>query len=213
MQFGDAPPLSSLPGITPDRTTRAGLNADAILGAGAPLGTGDTAVRFAEAVASADPSPVDTLLLYYANPLASSAQPEAWRRALERIPYVVSFSPFLDDTTAQADLVIPDLLPYERWQDAPSPSSYPHPVWALARPMVEAPPTTRQTGDVLLTLSSMLGDSVSAALPHDNFESLLQARADGSSLEPADDRKRLARSVSGSSGERGESGRAGDVFA
>jgi anaerobic selenocysteine-containing dehydrogenase len=177
--FGDPPPLASLPRIAPDPTTRAGLASDAVLPAAGPMGNGDPAMRLANAVAAADPSPIDTLLLYYANPLASSARPDTWQRALERIPFVVSFSPFLDDTTAQADLIIPDLLPYERWQDAPSPSSYPHPVWALAHPIVEVPPTTRQTGDVLLTLSSMLGDPMAGALPYEDFESLLRARAEG----------------------------------
>ena len=176
--FGDAPPLAGLPTIVPDRTSRIGLDTGTVHGAGQPLGDGDPAMRFADEVA-AESAPVDTLLLYYANPLASAARPDAWRAALERIPYVVSFSPFLDDTTAQADLVIPDLLPFERWQDAPSPSSYPHPVWALARPMVAAPPTTRTTGDVLLTLASRLGDPVARALPYDTMASLLRARAEG----------------------------------
>jgi anaerobic selenocysteine-containing dehydrogenase len=177
--FGDDPPLASLPTIEPEGTTRAGLAAGAVLTPSPPLGEGGAAGRFAQTVADADAPPIDTLLLYYANPLASAEQPDTWQRALERIPFVVSFSPFLDETTAHADLVIPDLLPYERWQDAPAPPSYPHPVWAVARPMVEGPSTTRSTGDVLLALSSRLGGIVAASLPYDDMEALLEARAEG----------------------------------
>jgi anaerobic selenocysteine-containing dehydrogenase len=177
--FGDEAPLAPLPDIALDRAAREGLATPAVLSDDTPLGGGDHAARFAEALAAADDAPVDTLLLYYANPLASSSRPDAWRRALERIPFVVSFSPFMDDTTRQADLIIPDLLPYERWQDAPSPPAYPHPVWAVARPLIEPPSTTRQTGDVLLALGSQLGGTVAASLPFDDMEPLLRARAEG----------------------------------
>lgn len=177
--FGDEPPLADLPPITTDQTGRAGLDAGGVLAADPPFGRGDPAARFADAVGGVDARPIDTLLLYYANPLASAARPAAWQRALERIPYVVSFSPFLDDTSSQADLIIPDLLPYERWQDAPSPPSYPYPVWALAHPVIEAPRTTRQAGDVLLALSARLGGAVAESLPFADTEQLLKERARG----------------------------------
>jgi anaerobic selenocysteine-containing dehydrogenase len=124
-------------------------------------------------------TPIETLFLYYANPLASSPRPAIWRQALERIPFVVSFSPFLDETTRYADVVLPDLLPYERWQDAPAPVSYPHPVWGVARPMVAPPDGGANTGDVVLAVAKRLGGSVEHSLPYDDFEGLLKARAQG----------------------------------
>lgn len=180
VRFGSEAPLIPLPQPVMDDAGRAGLRTPPVLAGGPPLADGDQALRFAEAVvADAAGAPVDTLLLYYANPLASTARPDTWRRALDALPFVVSFSPFMDETTRHADLVIPDLLAYERWQDAPAPSSYPHPVWALARPLVTPPTTTLATGDVLLSLAARLGGPVAETLPYADMEALLRHRAEG----------------------------------
>ena len=177
--FGHEAPLTPLPEPVMDDTGRARLRTRSISEGRPPYGDGDRALRFAETVADATESPIDTLLVYYANPLASTSRPDTWRRALERLPFVVSFSPFMDETTRHADLVIPDLLPYERWQDAPAPASYPYPVWAVGRPLVTPPTTTVSTADALLVLAARLGGSVAESLPYADMESLLQTRARG----------------------------------
>jgi anaerobic selenocysteine-containing dehydrogenase len=175
--FGEDPPLQPLSEPILDATARSGLAREPIGTPGAQFGGGDGPLRFAESVAGSTDSQIEALLLYYANPLESSARPGVWREALERIPFVVSFSPFLDETSGYADLILPDLLPYERWQDAPTPSSYPYPVWGLSRPMVDPPAGGTHTGDAVLELARGLGGSVAEALPFDSFESLLKARA------------------------------------
>jgi anaerobic selenocysteine-containing dehydrogenase len=177
--FGHEVPLAPLTKPFMDDAARAGLRTRAIPEGGPPHGDGDRALRFAETVADAAESPIDTLLVYYANPLASTSRPDTWRRALDRLPFVVSFSPFMDETARYADLVIPDLLPYERWQDAPAPASYPYPVWALARPLVTPPTTTVPTADALLALAARLGGAVARSLPYADMEALLQSRARG----------------------------------
>ena len=176
--FGDAPPLAPLAPRILDAPARAGLAVKPIVSP-APFSAGDTARRFAEVVAQATTSPVDALLFYHANPLASSAHAEAWVSALSRIGFVVSFSPFLDETARQADLILPDLLPYERWQDAPTPASYPYPVWALARPLVEPRSAGQATGDAVLEIAQRVGGSVAGSLPYADFVTLLKTRARG----------------------------------
>ena len=179
VRIGHEAPLTPLPRLVTDATGSAGLRTRSISEGGPPHGDGDRALRFADAVAAAAESPIDTLFLYYANPLASTSRPDTWRRALDRLPFVVSFSPFMDETTRYADLVLPDLLPYERWQDAPAPASYPYPVWALVRPLVTPPTTTAATGDALLAVAARLAGTVAESLPYANMESLLQTRAVG----------------------------------
>jgi len=176
--FGDEPPLASLAAPLLDAAARAGFERPAIAAPAAPFGTGDAPTRLASAIAAGKGS-LDVLLLYYANPLASSGHPDTWRAALERIPFVATFSPFLDDTTRFADLVIPDLLPYERWQDAPTPSSYPYPVWGLAQPLVDPPPRAVHTADALLAVAKGLGGGVARSLPYPDFQMLLKERARG----------------------------------
>lgn len=176
--FGSSPPLESLVAPVLDAPARAGLAA-APIGSAAPIGAGDPARRFAEAVAGDAASPVDALFLYYANPLASSTHPAEWSTALSRIPFIVSFSPFMDETARHADLILPDLLPYERWQDAPAPPSYAYPVWGLARPLVKPKGGGLATGDVVLGLAQGLGGAVARSLPYPDFAALLKARARG----------------------------------
>ncbi len=166
--FGNDPPLAPL---GPQRLTPT-------VGTAPPFGTGDPALAFAQAVGDGG-SPVDALFLYYANPLASSSDPDRWRRALEHIPLLVSFSPFMDETTRYADVVIPDLLPYERWQDGPAPTSYPYPAWGVVQPMVTSPPAATHTGDAILAMAQRLGGATAAGLAYDDFEALLRARARG----------------------------------
>ena len=177
--FGDAPPLAPLAQLQLDAAAHSGLGRRPLAAGTAPFGTGDPARQFAAAAARGGQSPVDVLLLYYSNPLASAQQPEQWRAALDRIPFIASFSPFLDESTRYADLVLPDVLPYERWQDAPTPASYPYPVWGLVQPLVEAPAKTLATGDVVLTLARTLGGSVARSLPYVDVPTLLKERARG----------------------------------
>lgn len=176
--LGRDAPLAPLATLELDDIARSGLASAPAVGSGPTSVAGDDADRFAEAVASGEVD-VDTLLLHNGNPLASSTHPELWRAALDRIPFVVSFSPFLDETTRHADLVIPDLLPLERWQDAPAPSSYPHALWGIARPLVEPPEDATHTGDVVLALAERLGGSVARSLPYEDFPALLKQRAEG----------------------------------
>ena len=171
------PPLAPLPAVPLDAVARRGL-ARSPVAAAAPFG-GPSARRLAEGIVAGDGSPIDVLMLYYANPLASATEVATWQAALARVPLVVSCSPFLDETSLQADLVIPDLLPQERWQDGLAPASYPYPVWSIAPPMVNPPEGGRSTADVVLALAARLGGGPAASLPFADIASLLKARARG----------------------------------
>lgn len=121
-------------------------------------------------------SPVDVLFLYQANPIASSPDPEKVRRALERIPLVISFSPFLDETARHAHLVLPDHTFLERWGDAPAPPTLPYPVWGVVQPIVPPFHDTRATGEVVLALASGIGGGVASAFPWSSMEDLIRER-------------------------------------
>jgi anaerobic selenocysteine-containing dehydrogenase len=120
--------------------------------------------------------PVEVLFLYLSNPVASSANPDKVRKALARIPLVISFSPFLDESARYAHLVLPDHTFLERWQDAPAPHTVPYPVWGVVQPVVPPLHATRATGDVLLDLAFRVGGTVASALPWPTMENLVKAR-------------------------------------
>ena len=63
-------------------------------------------------------APPQVLLVDGANPVFTA--PRAWkvREALEKVPFIVSFGSFLDETSALADLILPDHSFLESWIDA-----------------------------------------------------------------------------------------------
>jgi anaerobic selenocysteine-containing dehydrogenase len=139
---------------------------------GPPLTPGDWASR----IATETPNPVQALLLYHANPVASSPDAAEVVKALERVPLVVSFSPFLDESARYAHIVLPDHIYLERWQDAPAPHSVPIPVWGLVQPVIRPLHDTRATGDVILDVASRLGGEVAQGLPWSKVEDLVEQR-------------------------------------
>ncbi len=88
--------------------------------------------------------------------------------------YIVSFSPFFDDTTITADLVLPDRASLEDWgSDIPEPGpgfqtvGFQQPV---INPLSELDP--RSFPDILLSIASDLG--VQDKLPWNRFEDMLK---------------------------------------
>lgn len=118
----------------------------------------------------------NVLFLYYTNPVASSSNSAEAARALERVPLVVSFSPFLDESSRYAHLVLPDPTYLERWQDAPAPPTVPYPVWGLVQPVVPPMHDTRAAGDVILALGARMGGEVASSLPWTKVEDLVKER-------------------------------------
>src|SRR3970282_2143405 len=51
------------------------------------------------------PYPLKAILTYYTNPLFSTPDATRWGEAIATVPFVLTFSPFLDATTSMADLV------------------------------------------------------------------------------------------------------------
>ena len=124
---------------------------------------------FARKILSGKPYRPEVLFLYYSNPVFSNPAPDLFAKALEQIPFIVSFSPYLDDTTSMADLVLPDHTPLERWQDDPVFLNRGFPVLGIRQPVVKPLYDTKATGDVVLLLSKSLGGEIQKALPVERF--------------------------------------------
>ena len=119
-------------------------------------------------------APPKVLLLDDVNPVFAS--PGAWKvaDALKRTPYIVSFSQFIDETSALADLILPDHSFLESWVEA-SPESgsmkaAPVKFGPAMRPLYD----TRSTPDVLLDVARKLAKPI-ADLPATFEEYLNQA--------------------------------------
>lgn len=122
------------------------------------------------------PYPVKALLLYYTNPLFSCPDVGRFYKTIERVPFIVDFTPFMSETAEYADLILPDHTYLERWQDDVIYPSLGYPVVGLRQPVVPPLYDTMNTGDVLLRIARKIGGSVASAFPWASMEDVLKFR-------------------------------------
>jgi menaquinone reductase, molybdopterin-binding-like subunit len=121
--------------------------------------------------------PPKVLLLDDVNPVFLS--PAAWRVAesLARVPFIASFGPFIDETSALADLILPDHSFLESWVESSPESGALAAVPAAFGPAMRPLYDTRSTPDVLLEVSRALATPLTG-LPG-TYEEYLSAQAPG----------------------------------
>jgi anaerobic selenocysteine-containing dehydrogenase len=121
-----------------------------------------------------NPDAVQALLVYEADPYYTYLDSTQVAKAFSRIPYIVSFSSYFDDTAAHADLILPNHNYLERWEDVPSPPELPKPIVGLSKPAISPQLDTRYAADTLMTIAKKLGGTVSNAFPWKDYESVLK---------------------------------------
>ena len=131
------------------------------------------------------------LLLDEANPIFGT--PKAWkvREAVAAIPFIASFSSFLDDTSIMADLILPDHSFLESWVDSAPESGSMEAVATNAGPVMKPLYSTRATADVLIEIAGKLKAPV--ALPWKTAEEVAKSTATASPQPPAPSPKSAAR--------------------
>jgi anaerobic selenocysteine-containing dehydrogenase len=130
--------------------------------------------RLVEAVNSGQGYPLQALLVSGANPCYSLADAAAVQKAIAAVPFVVSFSSFMDETAVNADLILPNHTNLERYEDVPTPLGLTRPVIGLSRPVVAPQFNTRHTGDVVIQIARAIGGTVGSAFPWPTYEACLQ---------------------------------------
>jgi anaerobic selenocysteine-containing dehydrogenase len=170
LTFASSPPLAPLPHVPLDPIARTSL-AGPSLGYTTP--PTDLLAALPQKIKAGVPYPVEALFLYEANPLFSLPA-AGWEEALEKIPLVVSFSPFLDESTLMADLILPDHTYLERWDDDIPEPGLEFPAASVTQPVLPPLYDTRDTANVLIHLARSLGGSVGEAFPWESFDSLLK---------------------------------------
>ena len=119
--------------------------------------------------------PIEALFLYDANPVYETPGGARFIEALNQIPFVVSFSSFMDETAQHADLVLPEPTFLERWQDDAI-EGLGYPGVGLRQPVIAPRLDTLDTGDFFLRVAKAMGDPIAAAFPWNSFEDVLQYR-------------------------------------
>lgn len=123
--------------------------------------------------ASANPH---ALLIAGTNPRHTLPRSAGVDEFLAGIPFVASFTSFLDETAHMADLILPEPTPFERFDDdVPSPGVG-IPIATLSGPIFSRPLwDTVSMPDVLLRVAAGLGEDAAAAFPWTTFEDALRA--------------------------------------
>jgi anaerobic selenocysteine-containing dehydrogenase len=140
-----------------------------------PVAQAQSSLSSLSAFAQSQPHAPQMLLLYDANPVFSAPPGLRIREALAKIPTIVSFGSFIDETSAQADLILPDHAPLESWLDSVPESGSLQTVVNLSPPAVLPLHDTRSMPDVLLGLAHQLGGEVAKALPAATYDAMLRA--------------------------------------
>jgi anaerobic selenocysteine-containing dehydrogenase len=130
-------------------------------------------VKYLASVAGGKTPAPELLITYDANPAFGLPQAPVMVKALAGAGFKVAFASFMDETAAQADLVLPASLPMERYDDVVSPYGTPFAVYSLVKPLLKKPVhDTRTACDALLAAAAKAGLSLGA----DSFEKVLKAK-------------------------------------
>ena len=124
------------------------------------------------------PYPIDILFLNKLNPIFSSPLSEKYREAFEKIPFIVSFSSFMDESTQFADLILPDKTYLEKWQYVESSPISKIPVLGIGKPVIENLFNAKSTQDVILEMAQRMGTAFAGQFPWKNSEDFLHYKID-----------------------------------
>jgi anaerobic selenocysteine-containing dehydrogenase len=113
---------------------------------------------------------VQVLFIHGINPAFELPAGLGFTDALSSVPLVVSFSTFPDETSMEADYILPDHSALESWGYQKAPVADRRVISGL-QPVVAPFYDTRATADVLLAAVQAIGGNLAAALPYqDEFE-------------------------------------------
>ncbi len=121
-------------------------------------------VTYAQNVATGKVSAPELLFVYSANPLYALPKNAGIDSLLDKSGYTVCFSNFLDETTKKADLVLPDTMGFERFDDVNTPYGSGFVNYSAGQPAAKAPYETASTSDILFKLAQNLHMSFDIAV-------------------------------------------------
>jgi len=130
--------------------------------------------RLFEVINIAETSPLEVLFVSGANPIYSQPDSKAVKTAFDKIPLVISCSPFMDETALNADLILPNHTYLERYEDISAPPGFTKPFIGLVKPVVPPLTNTKNVGDTVISMAKALGGSIAGAFPWDNYEECLK---------------------------------------
>ncbi len=122
---------------------------------------------------------VEALFVCQTNPCYALHDTKTVKKAFGKIPFIVSFSSFMDETAKAADIVLPLHTFIERLEDIPSGAGLSKMVIGLSKPVVKPVFNTKHPGDILLSIAKGLDDSVAKNFEWNSYDDCLKAVTSG----------------------------------
>ena len=175
-------PLAAWPELAADPVAEKGRRRprlDGVSGSGSPRILSDPE-QLAEAILTETPYRAEALIVLEADPLFTSAAPEKFAKAIERVPLTVSFASLPDDTALSCDWILPEAHFLERWELWTTPPGIAYPLAGLAQPALGKPlHDVRPSAEIFLALARRVGSPIEAAFPAKDVPALLQFEMNG----------------------------------
>jgi anaerobic selenocysteine-containing dehydrogenase/Fe-S-cluster-containing dehydrogenase component len=141
-----------------------------LFGSNASAGRASSYADMQKLIETIEKGEISVLLLADVNPLFTLPEAQRFGEALKKVPLVVSFSSFPDETTVASHLVLPDNTFLESWGD--------YEPWdgirGLQQPAMRPLYNTRSVGDVLLSVAGQM--KLRQRLPWDDFYHYLRSQ-------------------------------------
>ncbi len=80
----------------------------------------------------------------------------------------------MDETAANSDLILPNHVFLERYEDVPTPVGLQKPIIGLSKPVVKPQFNTKHVGDVTLLIAKSFGGRIADAFPWESYEACLK---------------------------------------
>jgi anaerobic selenocysteine-containing dehydrogenase len=162
------------PTVEMDATAQAGIAGERLDQAGGKKypHVRNLAHRLIEKI-EAEPALLGMLLVAECNPCYTLPDSDKVKASFAKIPFIVSFSSFMDETAMQADLILPNHVYLERFEDVPVMSGTHRPTIGLCQPVVAPQLNTRHLGDTILQMAQGLKGNIAKAFPWKDYESCL----------------------------------------
>lgn len=117
---------------------------------------------------------VKALFIHGINPLFELPSALGFSSALAKVPLVISFAPFPDETSLQADFILPDHTSLESWGYQKVITGSDRAAISGSQPVVVPFYNTRATTDVLLAAIQAIGGNLATAIPYKDEIDYLQ---------------------------------------
>ncbi len=134
----------------------------------------DFSSRITKLSKDAASSKVKALIIGNTNPVFTTPPSARLESSLKDIPFIASFSSFIDETSSLADIILPSHTPLEDWGDDFADPAAGFMAASISQPVVSPVFDTKGTGDIFLSIAKGIGGPVGERLRDASFAGYLK---------------------------------------